>query len=484
MSGPNVAVVVLDTARGRDTVPAAASPMPRLASLATAGTEFTNAFSPAPWTLPAHASLFTGTYPSRHGAHGGHTVLDGSLPTLAEAFRDAGYETVGVSNNTWITEEFGFDRGFDTLRRGWQYVQSDVDLGEVVRAEHPRAKLRALRARLFDGNPFVNAVNVLYNELADDEGAERTTSWVEGWLRGRDPGDAPFFLFLNYIEPHVEYRPPREFAEPYLPPGASYEEATAIRQDPRAYDVGDYSIDEREFDMLRALYLGELAALDEHLGRLRAALAAAGEWEDTVFVVLGDHGENVGDHGLFGHQYDLHDTLLHVPFVVHGGGFGAARRTELVQTLDLVPTLLDAADVDAPRLRAEAQGRSLHPSADDPPRSAVYAEYLGPQPSPEALEARFGSIPDRVRAFDRTLRAVRTREEKYIRGSDGTEWLYRVDGDPEERTNLADDEPERTRALAARLDDWVGSFEHADAETGDVSMSAGTRARLTDLGYL
>ncbi|MFC7153885.1 sulfatase [Halomarina halobia] len=482
MSRPNVVVTVLDTARGRDTVPAAASPMPTLSSIADDGTEFTRAFSTAPWTLPSHASLFTGTYPSRHGAHGGHTVLDGSLRTLAEAFRDGGYETVGLSNNTWITEEFGFDRGFGTLRRGWQYVQSDVDLGEVVRAEHPMAKIRAARDRLFEGNPLVNAVNVLYNELADDEGAERTTAWVERWLRGRDE-DAPFLLFLNYIEPHIEYRPPREFAERYLPPDASYEEAMRIRQDPRAYDVGAYSLDEREFELLAALYRGELAALDAHLARLRAALVAAGEWEETVFVVLGDHGENVGDHGFLGHQYDLHDTLLHVPFVIHGGGFRGGRRDELVQTLDLVPTLLDAAGLAAPELRDQAQGRSLHPTASDPPRSAVFAEYLGPQPSPEALEARFGSIPDRVRAFDRTLRAVRTAEEKYIRGGDGTEWFYRVDEDPEETANLAAEAPGRTRSLARRLDDWLGSFEHAEV-AGEVSMSAGTRERLADLGYL
>ncbi|MFC6834886.1 sulfatase [Halomarina ordinaria] len=479
---PNVVVTVLDTVRARDTVPAAESPMPELGALAAEGAEFTNAFATAPWTLPSHASLFTGTYPSHHGARGGHTYLDESLPTLAEGFRDAGYETVGVSNNTWVTAEFGFDRGFETFRKGWQYVQSDVDLGAVVRAEHPLAKVRALRERLFDGNPVVNATNVLFGELADDQGAERTTSWVEAWLRNRDR-TRPFLCFLNYIEPHIQYHPPREYAEAFLPEDASYEEAVALRQDPRAFDVGEYDLTDREFDLLHALYRGELAALDAHLGRLREALRAAGEWEDTLLVVLGDHGENIGDHGFLGHQYDLHDTLLHVPLVVCGPGF-RERREDLVQPLDLVPTLLDAAGIEAPELRERAQGYSLHPDADAPARDAVFAEYLGPQPSPDSLAERFGSIPDRVRAFDRTLRAIRTDEEKYIRASDGTEWYYRVAEDPEERENLAREAPRRTRALDARLDRWLDSFDHADPDDATVSMSAGTRERLSDLGYL
>nr|WP_231751560.1 sulfatase [Halogeometricum sp. CBA1124] len=362
MSRPNVVLTVLDTARARDTVPASSSPMPTLADVAADGTEFTNAFSPAPWTLPSHASLFTGTYPSQHGAHGDHTYLDDSPRTLAEAFSAAGYETVGVSNNTWVTEEFGFGRGFDTLRKGWQYVQSDTDLGTVTRAEHPMEKLRAAGDRLFDGNPLVNAANLVYDEFAAGDGAERATSWVDSWLSDRDD-ETPFFCFLNFIEPHAEYRPPREYAEPYLPPDTTYDEATTLRQDPRAYDVGEYALNDREFEALRGLYRGSLAYLDDQLARLRESLVAAGEWEDTVFVALGDHGENIGDHGFFGHQYNLYDTLLHVPMVARGGPFDGGRRDDLVQTLDLAPTLLDAAGIDDPAFERQMHARSLHPDA-------------------------------------------------------------------------------------------------------------------------
>ncbi|WP_408957046.1 sulfatase [Natrinema sp. 74] len=502
----NVVFVVLDTARAKSVglrrtagnsehidgraasgVDAAnANPTPALARLADEGTAFENAFATAPWTLPSHASFFTGTYPSEHGTHGGHTYLDDDLRTLPEAFADAGVRTIGVSNNTWITEEFGFDRGFDELRKGWQYVQSDADMGAVVRGEDVREKLEATRTHLFDGNPVVNAANILYSEFfqpAGDDGADRSTDWIADWLADRDD-DRPFFLFCNFIEPHVEYDPPKEYAERFLPAGASYEDATAIRQDPRAYDCEDYDLSDHEFAMLRGLYRAELAYVDHHVGRLRTALEAAGEWEDTLFVVCGDHGEHIGEHGFFGHQYNLYDTLLNVPLVFHGGPFtGGGRRHDLVQLLDLPVTLLETAGIDDPKFQDQWSSRSLHPDSAAESRDAVFAEYVAPQPSIDRLEARFGEIPDRVHAFDRRLRAVRTAEYKYVCGDDGFERLHHIRTDPLEQTDSSDEEPQRVRALRRRLEDRFDPFEAADA-SGDVEMRAGTKERLADLGYL
>ena len=479
----NVVLVVLDTARAKSSGP---ETTPTMSRLAAEGTAFDNAFSTAPWTLPSHASMFTGTYPSEHGTHGGHTYLDDELRTLPEAFADAGYETIGVSNNTWITEEFGFDRGFEDLRRGWQYVQSDTDMGAVVRGEDLREKLQATRDRLFEGNPLVNAANVLYSEVlqpAGDDGADRATTWIANWLADRE-GDRPFFLFCNLIEPHVEYDPPKAYAERYLPEGTSYAEATAIRQDPRAYDCEDYDLTDREFAMLRGLYRAELAYVDEQLGRLRAALEDAGKWEDTLFVVCGDHGEHIGEHGFFGHQYNLYDTLIDVPLVFRGGPFtDGERREDLVQLLDLPATLLETVGIADPELREQGSGRSMHPESDARPRDAVFAEYVAPQPSIDRLEARFGSIPDRVSDYDRRLRAVRTREYKYVRGDDGFERLHDLRTDPHERTDVSAREPERVRAFRERLEARFEPLAALEA-TDDVAMAEGTKDRLADLGYL
>lgn len=483
---PNVVLVVMDTARAKETVPATSTITPTLTSLAEVGTEFTRAYTNSPWTLPSHVSLFTGQYTTAHGAHGGHTYLDGHHRTLPEAFQSAGYETVAVSNNCWITGEFGFDRGFETFRKGWQYVQSDVDTGAIVRAHGVRERLAALRNHLFEGNPAVTLANVAYERyLSGDNGAARTTDWIDQWLtdRQRGPTDRrPFFLFCNYIEPHIDYDPPRQFAEQFLS-SSEVAEATALRQDPRAFDVGDYELTERDFELLRGLYRGEIAYVDSQLGRLRNSLQAAGEWDNTVLIVLGDHGENIGEHGFFGHQYNLHETVVHVPLVITGGSFSdGGRHEEFVQLLDLVPTLCEETGISAPELIGQAQGGSFHPLSNTPPREAVYAEHIQPQPPIESLEARFGEIPERVSAFDRSLQSVRTDQATYIRGSDDSHWLY-LDGD--EQHDRLDHQPALTARLDTQLDDWQDDIEpDHTTDTGAVDISASTQQRLADLGYL
>jgi arylsulfatase A-like enzyme len=478
----NVVLLVMDTAR------AAAFEVADLGDdsrIDGSRKRFRRTYAAAPWTLPSHASLFTGTYPSRHGAHAGHKHLNDTLPTLAEAFSNADYETVGVSNNTWISDEFGFERGFERFHRTWQYVQSETDLGRAARTNEGLGKYRALASSLFDGNPLTNAINAFYGRFLrkqHDKGAKRTNEWIGDWLAARD-GDRPFFLFVNYLEPHLEYRPPEEYAARYLPDGVDYGDAMNVSQDAWGYIAGDVELSDEEFEVLRALYRAEIAYLGDRIDDLRDQLEAAGEWEETVFVVTGDHGENIGDHGLMDHQYCLYDTLLHVPLLVEGGVFEDVDSDRPIQLVDLAPSLLDAAGVEAEGFREHCQGRSFHPAADEPPRDRIIAEYLAPQPSMAALEKRVGTLPDHVRQYDRSLRAIRRDGWKLIRGSDGSHELYHVAEDPAETTDLSDSEPDRVRLLADELDAWLDSFDHADT-SGDVDVSAATEARLEDLGYL
>ena len=169
---------------------------------------------------------------------------------------------------------------------------------------------------------------------------------------------------------------------------------------------------------------------------------------------------------------------------MHGGPFEGGRVDDsLVQLTDVAPTLLDAAGVEDSTVCEQVQGRSFHPDATSAPREAAYAEYVTPQPSIEVLEDRVGPLPDRVYGYDRSIRAIRTDDWKLIRGSDGSRELYRVGDDPDETEDLAADRPERAARLSASLDDWLASFEHADA-SGTVSMSTDAERRLEELGYL
>jgi len=482
----NVVLLVMDTAR-YDSVLGTQTNLPTFDTLQDRGVTYTSAFASAPWTLPSHSGLFSGQYSSRHGASAAAKRFPEHTPTVVEAFENASYETVAVSNNTWISDEFGFARGFDTFRKNWQYIQSDVDLGKIARKKEGFDKIRGVAKQLFDGNPIVNAANAVYGQFvrkrADEDGAKSTNRWVSDWLGDRDDSN-PFFLFINYLEPHLEYRPPAEYTEEYLPKDVSYAEAMEVNQDAWSYIANDVEMTERDFEILEALYHAEIAYLDERIGELRRLLKEAGEWEDTIFVVTGDHGENIGDHGLMDHQYSLHDTLIHVPLVIHGGAFtGGETVDELVQLTDIAPTLLDAAGVEKDGFEEPSQGRSFHPDTETEPRDYVFAEYMAPQPSMDALKKRVGDLPEEVYQYDRSLRAIRSHDWKLIRGSDGSIKLYHVAEDPGELKNLASERPKKVSELEGELDAWLDSFEHADT-TGDADMSDSTKDRLEDLGYL
>ncbi|MFD1585886.1 sulfatase [Halorientalis brevis] len=472
----NVVLIVMDTARENASQ--------QLDCILEDATRFNRAFSASPWTLPSHASIFTGLYPSKHGAHADHKQLEPDVSVLAEVFRDAGYETVAVSNNTWISEEFGFNQCFETFYKTWQYVQSDTDLGRIARQEEGLDKITRAAKALFEGNPVSNLANAIYGQFfrkTDDDGAARTNEWINDWLDTRDDS-RPFFLFVNYLEPHLEYRPSKEHAIDHLPGGVTYEEAMEVSQDAWEYIAGTNEMADEDFEILRALYRAEISYLSERIQEVVAILKAAGEWEETLFVVTSDHGENIGEHGLMDHQYALYDTLLHVPLFVHGGPFEDKSVDDLVQLIDLPPTILDVLDIDAPAAREQFQGISFHPDAPETREYAI-AEYLAPQPSMDALKKRVGELPDSVRQYDRSLRAIRTAKYKYIRGSDGSRELYDIRNDPGETQDIADTHGDVGDELDAQLDEWLDSFEHADY-SDDVSMDEQTKARLEDLGYL
>lgn len=482
---PNIVLIVMDTVRADVAMDLGESTsIPKLADLAQSGTIFTSAYTTAPWTLPSHASLFTSTYPSKHGAHAGHKLLNNTYTTLTEVLNSQDYETVAVSNNTWISEEFGFNQGFEIFYKTWQYIQSDTDLGKIARQEEGIDKLRKATKGLFNGNPAANLVNALYGQFFrknDDDGAARTNEWINNWLITRDDSH-PFFLFVNYLEPHLEYRPPKQHAERHLPDGVSYDEAMDIPQDAWGYIADDIEMSDEDFEILRALYRAEISYLNEKIGALVEMLGAAGEWENTLFIVTSDHGENFGEHGLMDHQYALYDTLLHVPLFIHGEPFKDDENDNIVQLVDILPTILDILDIEAPEARAQFQGISFHPDSDET-RDFAIAEYMAPQPSMDALKKRVGELPDHVRKYDRSLRAIRTDRYKYIRGSDGLQELYNIQSDPNEKDDIAETNPNAVERLNTKLDEWLDSFEHAET-TDDVSMDADTKSRLEDLGYL
>jgi len=297
---PNVLLYVLDTLRA-DRLGCygyTPTPSPHLDRFAADGILFRDATAQAPWTRPSVASILTGQLPAAHGAVTLRDGLRGDIPTLAERFRAAGYETAGFVTNINVAAPFGFDRGFDR----YDYL--------------PEA-------------PATPGVHVPASQM-------HAAALV--WLDGR-AATRPFLLYLHATDTHSPYWPNAASLRRFLDPPPPAAEIEALEQ--RLARAPD-RLSTEEVRTLSALYLAEIAQWDEAFGRLWEALRARGADADTVVVFTADHGEEFRDHGGLEHGHTLYQEQVHVPLVIRlpGGRGGGQVVDGLVRSVDLFPTLL------------------------------------------------------------------------------------------------------------------------------------------------
>lgn len=453
---PNIVLIILDSVR-RDHVSCYGyerRTTPHIDRIAREGTIYRRASSASCWTLPSHASLFTGLYPSEHRVDLDTQHLDPAYETLASRLRKRGFATASISCNGWVTPHSNLTHGFDLA----------VDVGELAGGDDgfwPRA-VRTLHRR--------------WRRLTErDRGAERATRMAEEWLKRRTL-DQPFMLFLNYMDCHLPYKLQGRHRYHFVEDGRE-DEVDEVPQEPFAVMAGRETLSAQDLEDLKSLYDGCLHYLDEHVARLDGTLHELGFADDTVLVVTSDHGESFGEHGLMDHQYGLYENLLSVPLVIRfPGKQGRAEDGRLVQLVDLVPTLVEAAGGNMQVEEAPA-ARSLFGSSE---RDVALAEYL--VPNVRAIRRRF---PDAgTEAFNVALRSVTDGTHKLITGSDGRVELYDLDADPGERTNLSSTRPDVVARLQSRLNDVVGDWPVRQSVPGPKPVDAAVRSRLENLGYL
>lgn len=493
---PNVCLIVMDTARAQSVL-AGENPgvMPNLESFASDGLTFTNAITTAPWTLPSHASMFTGQYTSDHRTNAGSLSFDPEVAPLASCLREDGYKTAAISNNTWISPEFGFDSGFDHFQRGWKLSSEGVELTDIVRDYDTRTgQLRAILSKLTVTDMPATVANIIHSRFYHkkyDYGAKLTNYRAKKFISDIRDESHPFFLFLNYLEPHLEYNPPKSYRYEHQPTDMSASDLDSVNQEQWEYICGNVDMDNADFRALEALYEGELSYLDYRLGNLFEWMQEEGVLNETLVIIVGDHGENIGDHGLMDHQYCLYDTLLRVPLIIRYPDSIPEDTTvqKLVEARDIYPTVLDACGLEMP----EEDGISSHSLLASSPetsstaggRDYTFAEYLVPQPDIEQLKSRTDSTEqaDHLDSFDRSLRCVRTEDWKLIRASDGQEELYDLESDPEESEDVKDTHPEVVSELSEVLESEFDPIKEWSKERFD-EMSGSTRSQLEDLGYI
>lgn len=405
---PNIILVVLDTVRARSIgfYGHNRETMPNLRQFGEDATVFKRAYTNAPWTLPAHASLFTGQLPSEHGCHGGSLYFDPSDPTLPERLRDQGYTTTGFSNNIWISDHFGFERGFDSLNKQWQLFPKARDIGHVLKTN---PGVRSVAKTLITGNPLINLANGIYGKWfyrRTDFGGEKTSADAIEWL---DSNEEPFFLFLNYMEAHAPYQH-HENSTTFLDTTDGVDDLTKLSRQSKAFHLSDREIDKAEFERLRSLYDGELRYLDYRLGQLFQELDERDLRDNTMVVIVGDHGENIGEHGLMAHRFSVHDTVLQVPLVV------SYPDGEVPSTDPKTPVDLRYVFKEIVRMSGMA--------ADNPRNGGpVISEYIDPGYAPEASTVGFKGS-----RFNKRYTTAITNKYKLVLDDSGDATLFVRDG--------------------------------------------------------
>jgi arylsulfatase A-like enzyme len=409
---------------------------PRLDELAADSVVFENAFVQAPHTLPSHMSMLTAVYPDVHGVKPDEDPLPESLVTLPQILQEAGYRTVGLVTSEWLKPDFGFGRGFD----------------EYERLPHRRT--------------YAERVNA-------------TALWE--LRRGR----APHFLFLHYYDLHSDFddRFSQDKFPYYSPP--RYREGLGVSSDGREFcdakgncNTGyllaaaqdGRKLPQTEIDTIHGLYRAAVPHLDSEMGDFFDELRSRGMYEGSLIIVTSDHGEEFHEHGRFIHSQPYDETIAVPLFIKFPGSWAAGTRVEeVVETVDILPTVLDYLGIDP---LESAQGESLLGLVGGPEGGTKRATLS----QDTVIKTRYGLRTDQVKLI-MDLKAPR-RE------------LYDLREDPHEKVDVAGERAELADELERRLKSLVAANRrlHEAFATGEGvdrdPLSAEERKRLESLGYV
>jgi arylsulfatase A-like enzyme len=358
---------------------------PTIDSLAARGYLFRRAIAQSSWTLPSHASLLTSLYLKSHGVGTSRDALSSQALTLAEVLRDAGYCTAAVVSGGLLAPAYGLSQGFD----------------------------------LYDAVCCTPASTDPRNWCTDS----RARAWLERGCR------APFFLFLHYWDVHAPYEPPAPYDTLFAPGTHGDSDAGGFSGNER----GRMTAASARRDSCVALYDGEIAQTDRYLSKLFRELRELGLSENTLVVVTSDHGDEFQEHGGAGHGHTLFQELVHVPLIwaCPGGAAHPRKVDEVVQSIDIAPTVLEFLGLEAP---AQMEGSSFMRPLAGKRR----------EPRPAFTELRKGN-----------LKAVVLEESKLIRrGATQPASAYDLAADPGEQDPL----PSQDLEYGSKLGELLEAF--------------------------
>lgn len=455
---PNVVWITLDSVRMdhttlggyyRDTTP-------RLAEIASKGFSHNKCFTPGRATPYASASFLTGTYPFRHGLPWKNEYLPSKLQTVPEMLGRVGYETAGLSRNSFVGPGTGLDRGFNRFE--W------IDSSRFIEAV-PFSVLLSWAFRIrkhsagFTKDAGKHSTSYIMNKMA------------KRWLQDLS-NTAPFFFYLHYNEPHHPYYPPLSFLDEYTDEiEFSTERAATFAMEMhdkyRSWIANDRRLSRDELDALEALYDAEIRYTDEMIGRLFDYVQTL-NLDNTVFVVTADHGDFFGEKGLLSHVLSIDDGVTHTPLVVHGMD-EIKTESPVVQQIDVMQSIVAKAGGDT----SQFQGVNLRNEVRE---SAI----TNRAPMKESAWNKYNPEFDISRFHEGKLCSIRTESFRYQKSDEGAE-LYEV---PNENQDVKGQYPNVASKLDEAVEEWLHSEGTPIEEELNSQLDEDMRQQLRNLGYV
>ncbi|MGF6511143.1 choline-sulfatase [Paraburkholderia sp. 32] len=432
MKKPNIVFIMADqlTAYALPAYGNKVCKTPHLDKLASEGTVFEHAYCPYPLCAPSRFALMSGRLPSRIGAYDNAAEFPASVPTFAHYLRDAGYYTClsGKMHFVGPDQHHGFEDRLTTEIYPADFSWTPLTYDEVGDPEHPETHVKTQGVSSVETVADANAVARSLQIDYDDEVARRAVQQIYDWRRYGD--GRPLFMTVSFTQPHDPYVSTPEFWNLYKDEEIDEPRVAEIeldKMDPHSrglyfhYGLDKYNVTDEVYRRARHGYYAMISYIDQRVGELRAALEATGMAKDTILMFTSDHGDMVGERGLW-FKKNLFEPALSIPlFFYDPRAKGPGRVKAPVSLVDVLPTLVDIANGDEKAIVTAYEGSSLLSlMKKDEPDRVVLAEHLdGGTKAPRVM--------------------VRKGKYKLVYSRAYPSQLYNLDADPGEVNNLADD---------------------------------------------
>lgn len=459
--------------------------LPNLRELQRRGATFTRAFTNNPVCSPSRASIATGVMPAVHGLTECGYSLDPDVPTFMGALQEAGWGTAAFGKLHFQPQIAGVNPDYCKYGFDETAITEDARAGEWldwVREQHPEhfeaaaatvwmtmiPELEAYGEHSEDLRSAILRARDRYPQVAQNAytlpfpAEVSQTEWITGraveYLRRSGTRDV--FAQVSYVQPHNPFTPPAEYLDRVNTNALPEPTPAAWRDDPIPYysqaRYDRLSTDTADWRLERHYYFADLAHLDDQLGVLMNTLLELGRLEESLILFTSDHGEMLHDQGLLGKWERHYDACIRIPLILAGEGIESGSREQLVDHLDIAPTILGWAQVPEPALPVRSadgliltralKGRDLREETSHE-RAGVLIQSNGSHHDPGLVS---------------WARSVRTTSHRYTRHfAGGGEQLFDLDADPNEQHNLA--EAPHAQGLRTELSSLLLELEVADA---------------------